>query len=257
MFREPNTSSCVLCGATQDLTGEHKIKASVLRRTFGKEKLAVSSPGTTKPPRFAQSTNSKALKFRARLCQPCNTASTQAPDRAFEALHDRVSQIYKRRGNLDGVSPEELLPAGIEGYDDTFRYFAKLLACHLAEMGAPVMSEICDFARGKTSFNPMNFGVELDPIYEQLAASAGAVQYAAHGGVMVTGEEGIHWPQAFYSTLTIGPIQYHFDARLNIIGQVSLLIGQPEFFWWCKERIANASYHAIPAAEFAGRVATA
>jgi hypothetical protein len=246
MFREPNMNACVLCGSAYKLTGEHKIKASALRQVFGDANLVVRVEGGERRPRFAQGVNSDALKFRARLCEPCNTSRTQGPDKAFEALHLRVCDLYEQRGNLDEIRAVELLVEGSDNYLNTFRYFAKILACHIAEMGAPVLEELCQFAIGKADFNPINFFVRLDYTYSRVSRDYAGAQYAAHGGVIVFGDKETRALTSFYSTLTIGPIQYCFEARLNLIGQLRLASEYPEFFSWCKTMIEEALENPLP-----------
>lgn len=245
MFREPNTSACLLCGSTHKLTREHKIKASALRKVFGDAKLTVGVQGGETPPRFAQSVNSRNLKFQTRLCESCNTSRTQAADKAFETLHMRVCEFYEQNRDLSEVQSDELMVEGSPNYLNTFRYFSKLLACHIAEMGAPVLNELCDFAIGKSDFNPINFFVRLDHTYAAVSAEFGDLEYAAHGGVIVFGDKETCFPTTFYSTLTIGPIQYCYQARMNLLGQLRLVIECPEFFAWSKELIEQALKYPV------------
>lgn len=137
-FREYDPKTCCLCGDSNKLTSEHKIKASELRKEFGQAKLTVGdSDDTTKRMKNAQSVNSKHLKFAARICEACNSARTQAADREFEEFNGLA-----RARLLNGEDPASVF--GLERYrKDTveylnvFRYFAKLLCCHMAEVSAP------------------------------------------------------------------------------------------------------------------------
>lgn len=246
MFREPNTQACVLCGSTEKLTGEHKVKASVLRREFGQAKLVIRTDPEGARDRLAQSTKSDAFKFRSRLCEPCNTARTQVADRAFEALHARVSELYQQKRDLDEIRSEDVMAEGSDNYLNTFRYFSKLFACRLADIGAPTQNELCEFALGKIDFNPINFFVKLDHSYAVTAAELGDLQSAALGSLLIFGNEDTHFPTAFYSTFSVGPIQYCFSARLNAFGQVRLRLLEPEFFFWCRDIVAQGAANPMP-----------
>lgn len=241
MFREPNTQACVLCGSTEKLTGEHKVKASVLRREFGSAKLVIRTEPEIEPDRFAQSTNSDAFKFRSRLCEPCNTARTQIADRAFQALHERVCELYEEKRDLNEVQSEDVMAEGSDNYLNTFRYFSKILACRLAEIGAPTHDELCDFALSKSDFNPINFFIKLDHSYAVTSAELGDLKSAALGALLIFGDKETHFPTTFYSTFSVGPIQYCFSARLNEFGQVRLRLVEPEFFFWCRDKIAQGA----------------
>jgi hypothetical protein len=130
---------------------------------------------------------------------------------------------------------------GSDDYLNVFRYFAKLLACQLADMGAPVQWELCNFAIGRSPFNPINLALRQDHTFASASQNFPDLQYAAHGGVVVMGNKWTRWPTAFYSTLTIGPLQYCFHARLNFLGQLSLLGEFPDFFHWCVKQIRAAA----------------
>ena len=61
-FAPPLTSQCCLCGSTEALSGEHKIKASALRGVFGKQGMVIGRPGEAY--RYAQSSNVAASSRR-------------------------------------------------------------------------------------------------------------------------------------------------------------------------------------------------
>ena len=89
LWRQFSAYHCCLCGNSGvTLTGEHKIKASVLRQQFGKADLLVGISGSPEKMKAAQSTNSKRLKFGASLCQDCNSSRTQEPDWEFDRFHE-------------------------------------------------------------------------------------------------------------------------------------------------------------------------
>lgn len=238
-FSSVDTSSCCLCGSNKSLSGEHKIKASVLREEFGRERLVIGRQGEGY--RFAQSTGSKAFHFAAPLCGECNSARTQPADLAFVEFHATVRQLTG-----DGKDPMEAF--GCSRFSeggvlrlDVFRYFAKLLCCHLAELGAPRQEEISDFAIGWSDENYILLGMDMDQNWARAQGEFSGLPYAAHGGLIVFGDREKFFPAAFFSTLTIGPVRYQYNARLTEEGQLRMQIETPDFFDWCRDRVREAA----------------
>jgi len=249
MFRPPNTSVCVLCGSSEQLSGEHKIKASALRQEFGDASLTIGVPDEPDSLRHAQSVKSKNLHFRSRLCAACNSQRTQPADRAFEKFHAEVRHRLQSLPYSDEAWNKAIQE--LDPHTDVFRYFSKLLACQLADMGAPVQSELCTFALSQANFNPINIRVQQDSTFEAIASEWPDVQYAAHGGVVVFGNKKTYCPTTFYSTLTIGRVQYCFEARLNLLGQLQLALEFPVFFAWCMKEVWLATKRPIASEKLA------
>jgi hypothetical protein len=238
-FAPPSTSQCCLCGSSEALSGEHKIKASALRAEFGKQGMVIGRPGESY--RHAQSPNSKAFHFSARVCEDCNNARTQPADFAFDEFNAKASSLLKCGLDPAGVfdDPRFSLSGG-HLYLNVFRYFAKLMCCHLAEMGAPFYKEIADFAIGISDANFVLLSVDADVAYQRMQERLSSASYAAHGGLIITGDKLSHAPTSFYSTLTIGPVRYCYQIRLNELGQILLSIEHPAFYDWCKRKVSDA-----------------
>jgi hypothetical protein len=68
-FAPHGPNSCCLCGSTENLTGEHKVKRTALSQEFGSATMAIGVAGDEKSKlRYAQSPKSKAFHFEAKLC---------------------------------------------------------------------------------------------------------------------------------------------------------------------------------------------
>lgn len=242
IFLDPSlASTCCLCGSFEDLTGEHKIKASALRDQFGTSALAIGSHGaTTKKLRFAQSAKSKALHFKARLCAKCNNERTQAADREFDRFHSRVKSHFEAGRDPTEVFDEEEYKIDGEPYLNVFRYFAKLLCCHVAEVGGPRRKHVARFALGEVSQNCVWLQIKSDWQHRQLTAEFGSIDYAAHGGLVIYGKKSDGSPTAFHSTLTVGPIQYVFHSNMTWFEKLELKWLHPKFHSWCVERAGAA-----------------
>ncbi|WP_102947063.1 hypothetical protein [Stenotrophomonas sp. VV52] len=238
IFAPPLTAECCLCGSKDALSGEHKIKASALKAVFGKRGMVIARHGGAY--RFAQSPSSKALHFSARVCEACNNSRTQPADLAFDQFNARAQELMALGSNPIDVFND---PRFIEGgplYLDVFRYFAKLMCCHLAEMSAPSFEDVAGFAIGANEDNFILLRVDADVAFERVRTNLPEMPYAAHGGLVITGDRDSLAPESFYSTLTIGPVRYCYQVRLNELGQTRLMIEHPAFYNWCARRVEDA-----------------
>ena len=224
---------CALCGAVEKLSGEHKIKASLLRREFGSERMTIRSSDALK---MAQSAKSKFFHFQAPLCIDCNGARTQSADKAFEQIHIAASQLLR-----DGKDPIEAFDeaVGSASYLDCFRYFAKLMCCHLAELEAPRPLDMVRFALGAIDTNRIHLHIDRDWEYQRMEREREGVKYAAHGGLVCYGSQDSGAVTAFHSTLTIGPLRYVFNTRLSAIEQLVLRLAHRPFYEQCRARILD------------------
>lgn len=241
------TFSCCLCGSSERLTREHKIKASALRKEFGKEALVVGSSGQAEEKmKSAQSTNSKHLKFNISICEICNTSRTQQADREFDFFHGLAMEKIKTNESPLSAIESARYAEGSEPYLNLFRYFAKLLSCHIAAVCAPIPIELAKFAIGESRINRIWLQIKSDPTYHYAISHIGEHQYAAHGGLIVYGDKSTSEPNAFHSTITIGPIQYVFHTRLNAIEKMEIREKHPDFLEWCISKVEEAKSNPIP-----------
>ncbi len=240
-FRKFDSERCCLCGGSPSLTREHKIKASALRREFGRERLIVRQTDIAVPrTRHAQSTDSKYLKFAARICEACNTKRTQAADRAFDRFHKATGELLQQGKDLAKVFESAALAEGTNEYLDVFRYFAKILCCHLAEIEAPIPIRLSGFAIGENPVNCIWLAVQHDRTYAEWAIHSGDHAYAAHGGLIVYGDKVSGDANAFHSTISIGGVQYVFHLRLLTLEKLAIRFAHPRFFQWCRNQVEAA-----------------
>lgn len=210
--------------------------------------MVIGRPGESY--RHAQSPNSKAFHFSARVCEACNNARTQPADLAFDEFNAQASSLLKRGLDPAGVFDDpRFSSSGGHLYLNVFRYFAKLMCCHLAEMGAPFYEAIADFSIGISDANFVLLGVDADVAYQRIQESLPSTSYAAHGGLIITGDELSHAPTSFYSTLTIGPVRYCYQISFNELGQLLLRIEHPAFYDWCKLKVRDAIDNPISDAD--------
>ena len=246
LFEPYDADGCCLCGSRKNLTGEHKIKASALRAIFGNEPMVIGHFDGQSEPRSAQGPKSRAIHFSARLCAPCNSERTQAADKEFDRFHREASALLQA-----GKDPAEAFTlrryrVGTEPYLNLFRYFAKLIACHLAESGGPRAIQICDFARGETTFNPVKLRMDADPTYRQFAELSGEHNFAAHGGLIVNFSRKSGLPTGFHTALTLGPLRYVFFVEFGLMVGLALKVFHSKFFNKCEAAFRAALHEPIP-----------
>jgi hypothetical protein len=226
-------NSCCLCGSKQNLTGEHKIKASQLRKVFGTEKMVIGSlsePSNTY--RYAQGVKSDNLKFKTRMCSACNDTLTQPADYEFDKLHTFILSLIEEDKEPHHAFSFEHYTVGSNAYLNVFRYFAKLLCCHLAEADAPRPKLLSRFAIGRSNMNRIYLTIDKDFDYQRLQNEFGDFQYAAHGGLAFYEDKQYYCPKRFHSTLTIGLVRYIFYWNIHPLEKFELRFFHRKF---CKK----------------------
>lgn len=230
-FSERNVADrCCLCGSAEDLTGEHKIKASTVRALFGGESMMIGRFDGSSRPKLAQSATSKAVHFRVRLCRPCNSTRTQAADVEF-ARFDELARRLQAEGADPAIAFDDSRYAvGSAAYLNVFRYLAKLLACHIAEVDGPRLRALTDFALGLSDRNVVLLAMDADPDFQRWFGETGNPQFAAHGGLGIDFSRSKRRPKAIFTSLTHGPLRYRFSVAFGFGVALALRLLHPEFY---------------------------
>ncbi|WP_123646704.1 hypothetical protein [Lysobacter enzymogenes] len=242
LFESNSTMQCCLCGSPDDLTGEHKIKASAIRELFSGPMVIGAFDGESRP-RFAQSAKSKAFHFRARLCGTCNSSRTSAADLEFTEF-DKLARERMEAGLDPGdVFKEPRYTVGGEPYLNLFRYFAKVLACQIAQEDGPRILPVTEFAIGKSDFNPVLLAMDLDPAFLAFSQVLGSQEFAAHGGLAMQLSRLTGLVHCLFSTLTHGKLRYTFSIEFDFRVGLALQRFDPVFH----ERCVAAHREAVAA----------
>lgn len=241
IFFEPHhVDRCCLCGSSESLTGEHKIKASALRTIFGHDAMVIGSIDGTSMPRPAQGPKSRAFHFSARMCGSCNSTRTQAPDREFDRFHRLVSASLSEGNAPDSVFSMPQYKIGTEPYLNVFRYFAKLLCCHVAESSGPRALAVSKFAIGTVDRNPIFLHIDADPTYVAFMDKFGEHRYAGHGGLIVPVSSKTQLATSFRSSITLGAVRYIFWVRYSPMVGIALRTFHRDFWRKCEEAYREA-----------------
>lgn len=218
--------SCCICGSRHALSGEHKLKASLLRSEFGSEEMVIFKGEKEAKAERLRSPKSRRLHFISRICTKCNCETTQESDRYFHEYHLRNLNLFK-----EGKLEENFESNSIEVYkiENILRYFGKLMCCHIAECGAPTIKRLSKFVIEGGCESPISLLIRSDPTYDKYLKDDTQAKYAAHGGLAIYADIKTGALNAFHSTLTFGPIQYIYYIRLSFIEKIELIINHKDF----------------------------
>lgn len=246
LFATNAPENCCLCGATEYLSGEHKIKASAIRAEFGADKMVIGRFGKSfENVRSVQGPKSKHLHFDAKICRKCNSERTQAADREFDMFHTLARA--KLEDGKDPISVFELdqYAEGSPAYQNVFRYFAKLLCCHIGSIQGPRPVRLARFALSELDANCIWLSIDRDVVHQEFSQAHGEHQYAGHGGLVVYGHKKTGSATGFHSTLTIGPVRYVYFMRFSWAEQLELCLLHPKFHEWLKTKTVESVEHPL------------
>lgn len=236
-FVKIKEGECLLCGTKGPLTGEHKIKASLIREQFENRTAMIS--GITAP-RIVQSSRSKSLHFRSKLCEDCNSSRTQAADRAFDVLHSELRRLYDNDIALTDVDNRPNCRPDNATEKDAFRYFAKIICCFLAEVGGPRSKSLSAFSLGRSERNPIFLRISKDAGYAAKLAALDSQGLAEHGGLKFGFDSRKKWVQSLECSLSVGGIHYEFWVQLHMLPKLELHFLFPELV---RTALANIVQH--------------
>ncbi|WP_156428950.1 MULTISPECIES: hypothetical protein [Pseudomonas] len=239
-FESYQAKMCCLCGSGESLTGEHKIKASALRKIFGNDRMVIGIFDGESIVRPAQGPKSEAFHFTARMCSTCNGARTQAADREFDRFHALVSERCLKGEDPSSVFDLPQYEIGSEAYLNVFRYFSKLLCCHVAESSGPRPLDVSRFAIGDVDRNVVCLSIDSDPTYLDFREVYGEHKYAAHGGLIVPLDSMTRRPTRFISSISLGAVRYRFWTKLLPISGEALRWFHRAFWDKCQAAYKDA-----------------
>lgn len=218
-FKKLNECECSLCGAAGSQTGEHKIKASLLKGEFGSRKMVMTGKNG---PKILQSPRSRHAHFNAKICGECNSSRTQAADRAMDLLHKGLKERLAEGQQLTDRNNHPNCKLSPCDSADSYRYFAKVICCFLAEIGGPRSRSLSQFALGLNEKNPIFLWISKDERYDVILAEMKTNGFAEHGGLTFRFDDKKKWVQSIESSLSIGGIRYEFWVQLRWLAKLEL-----------------------------------
>lgn len=235
LFLSPyNGAACCLCGSTEQLTGEHKIKASQLRSIFKNKPMEFGSiDGISNNP-IIQGPKSKAFHFSAKLCALCNNTLTQPADLEFESFHRDVYNLFSKGLDVSDVFKDPKYEINSERYLNVFRYFAKQLCCWVAEMEGPIILSAANFAIGASNENIIHLGIDREPLYDLYLDATGSDALAGTGGLEAVCRFSLHESSSLRSSLSLGFIRYNFSFHFGFGVVAEFILNHADFWNKCE-----------------------
>jgi hypothetical protein len=168
--------------------------------------------------KIAQGAGSDAFKFTTKICNKCNSSTTQDSDLAYTEFIDKLENNGASLQAFNELFEFTDFVPGSPKYLSIARYFAKLLGNHIADADFPIPNKLRNFVLKTTEFcslhyfgAPIDFGAhgiedqQLDP-----------VSRLSHGGLIVIVAEGEDTPCRFHSCRVIGNFQIVFQYEFDI-----------------------------------------
>ncbi|MDR6640879.1 hypothetical protein J2X57_000073 [Luteibacter sp. 1214] len=234
------------------MTGEHRIKRSLMKSEFGSEPVVLASFDPERRYRPLQSLRSKLLHFESGLCARCNNERTQPADRAFDDFFEAQKERLSRPDEHGIAVNEDLFKAEGPGVIPLAQYFAKLISCHLADQCQIRWRRLADFVLNPDiAFFPA-FVVTNDPAASEYRESVGVRSYASNGGFGMVWSTDADSVVFLRSSRTFGETRVIFWFRPNEEEQAALKLEHPTIWREWREIALNPAVE--PAADDLARL---
>lgn len=138
---------CWICGDNAD-SGEHRVKASDIRRFFGKvspETPVFLHSDTHRNVRI-HSARSNKLKTSKVICCRCNDTRTAEYDNAWDALRNELINSWNTVKKTRRFKLQSAFPGAVGRQSVNFHlFFVKLFGCRIADENMPI--DLSEFSR--------------------------------------------------------------------------------------------------------------
>lgn len=224
IFSQKVSGYCWICGRTESLSGEHKIKKADLKRhPESVPKYMISADGERQ---IVQGLNSKLLKFNKSICAQCNNSATQQADRSYDAFRNDESQLVRttvdKLGSiLDPTIEHEL---DLSYRIDVARYFGKHLGCALAYNEFPIPRRLSRFVGCRSDEICISVATRVAPYWWQNETGEIIPLHALGGAILLFGADPFKFPCAYQSAYMTDGMQFIVKMRLSLPEAVELIL---------------------------------
>jgi hypothetical protein len=233
---QSSLEKCWICGTDSDLTREHLVKSSELRRYGANLGFDVLS-NDGKLIRYAQGVKSDKLKFNSKICGPCNSSTTQRADFVYDNFIKRVSALGGTVSAVNTILSGEEFRSKSGLRIDLERYFAKLIGCHLAESKAPITKHLTKLVRSQISTSRITISAQDTSSIkgsEVLIGTGFDESRLGHGGLAVYLDARLIVPKSVLSYRSIGKSTLLFRYQFSILEKIELLLRFKSFVQSCR-----------------------
>lgn len=216
IFSRQTPDFCWICGSTEQLTGEHKIKKTDLKRhPVVEPKIRKVDSGREQK---IQGLNSKLLKFENSICERCNNQTTQKADRSYDAFRCEDSDTVRTTlEELAGAqNPAVEREVIFEHRIELARYFGKHLGCALDYQKFPVPRRLSRFVGGRSDTNCISLSTRVAPFwFQDEFGNIGPLN--GLGGALLRLHAGpFYLPFAYQSAYMTDGVQFIVKMRLSM-----------------------------------------
>ncbi len=179
-YKVTDSGKCWWCGGTAN-SREHKLKRTDLTRMWGTDDHLVWI-SDQRQVKVRSARKSPIVKFVANMCAPCNNTRSQPFDAAYDKFADYVWS------HLDDLWRHRFLDMSLiygpnwqGGVLNLARYFAKQLACRMANDGFLVPSGITPFLDGQPLLPNVQMALFKEPNFWKTYRQGKREGFAASG----------------------------------------------------------------------------
>lgn len=166
---------CWWCRTDEATTGEHMIKASVVREDYGRRWSPATAPilvTSERPKLLIQGPGSDLFKYNKRsLCHGCNTTRSQPYDKAFDKLHQYFRSHYNGLEQMRWLRFDHIFGPGHPAqFTHLLGFFMKQLGCAMVDDGLLPPAEFVALI-GSTFVRPFELTITINTtVRDQLDA---------------------------------------------------------------------------------------
>ncbi|WP_109831466.1 hypothetical protein [Reichenbachiella versicolor] len=160
-------AKCWICNGDLPLTGEHKFKASLLRKGYGKkykneDSLYLIKNGQPKEEERIESYKSPLVKFENSICADCNNAKTDPHDNSFDQFMSYIESNYHLLLEQQNLNFESIFQLDwLTQKRNLFKYLAKIIGCKLQSINKESpLNELSNFII--EDLTPYRFNIKFE-----------------------------------------------------------------------------------------------
>lgn len=215
-FTKLANQSCWICGATGNLSGEHKIKKTDLNK-HPKVSPGIwrGYDGQEKP---IQGLNSKLLKFENSICTTCNNQTTQQADLCYDKFRNNAAETIKNAldDNLDGFELSKTSSLDNTTRIELARYFGKHIGCQINHNKFPIPRRLSSFVGGRTNKLCISVNVRTAPIVwkDEPTGEIGPIN-GIGGIVLIHTHKFVFWPFCYQTAYMTDGMQFIITMKLS------------------------------------------
>lgn len=218
--RTPNL--CWICGSTEQLTGEHKIKKTDLKRhPVGEPIFRKVDSGQEQ---LIQGLNFKLLKFENSIYERCNNQTTQKADRSYDAFmrEDSDTADTTHEDLASAQNPALEREVILEHQLELARYFGKHLGCALDYQRFPVPRRLSRFVCGRSDALCISLLKRVAPFWWQDETGKIGPLNGLGGAFLQLHAGPIFLPFAYQSAYMTNGVQFIVQMHLSVAEAVEI-----------------------------------